>query len=299
MASDKLVSVIITTYNREFDIIERAVKSVISQTYEPLELIVVDDNPKESAYRANIEDGMKKYPQAVYIKHDINSGAQISRNDGIKAAKGDYLAFLDDDDIWFENKLDCQMRCFTENVGLVYCKGYSVIVKDDEEKVIPYNMSKHFINRLTFEDMLYGDYIGTTTQAVISREAIDACGMFDVDMPARQDYEMWIRISRQFECVGAEEYLFYHYIHEGEQISKNYTKILKGFKNIRRKYKKYYSNVAEFHILLLMAKVTKKEKMYASFVRYVLSSGWHLMLAFVLENKELKKRMEIHKNKCY
>lgn len=297
MYSDKLVSVIITTYKREFEIVERGIQSVLSQTYGPVQLIVVDDNPKESGYRAKMEEGMKNYPQAVYIKHEVNCGAQVSRNDGIKAAEGDYLAFLDDDDIWFENKLECQMKCFGPGVGLVYCKGYAVIIKDGKEIVKPYNMSEHFIKKLTFEDMLYGDYIGTTTQAVISRDAVDTCGMFDENMPARQDYEMWIRISRQFECAGADEYLFNHYIHEGEQISKNYKKILEGFRNIRKKYKKDYHNTSEFHILLLMAKSAKIEKMYAKALMYALNSGWHFILAFIIENKELKKRMGIHNSK--
>ncbi len=295
--SGKLVSVIITTYKREFEIVEKSMKSVLSQTYRPIELIVVDDNPADSEYRNVMEQGMAAYPDVKYIKHEVNSGAQISRNDGIKAAAGDFFAFLDDDDIWFETKLEHQIKCFEPGVGLVYCKGYLVRVSSEGEKTEPYNMSAHFIDRVNFKDMLYGDYIGTTTQAVISREAIEACGMFDVNMPARQDYEMWIRISRKFDCVGANEFLFNHYIHEGEQISKSGKKALRGFQNIYKKYRECFNNTARFHILLLISKLMLKEKMYFKAFINMIKSAFSLVMAFVFENGELRKRLKIHNNR--
>lgn len=295
--SEKLVSVIITTYKREFEIVERGMKSVLSQTYSPIELIVVDDNPADSEYRKAMEQGMAGYPEVKYIKHEVNSGAQVSRNDGIKAASGEYLAFLDDDDIWFETKLEHQVKCFKPGVGLVYCKGYLVRVSEAGEKKTPYNMSAHFIGRVAFNDMLYGDYIGTTTQAVISREAINECGMFDVNMPARQDYEMWIRISQKFDCVGASEYLFNHYVHEGEQISKSSKRALSGYQNIYKKYNEYFSKTARFHILLLISRIMLKEKMYLKAFVNIVKSGFFFVAAFMCENAELKKRLDIHNNR--
>ncbi len=295
--SEKLVSVIITTYKREFEIVERSIKSVLSQTYSPIELIVVDDNPKDSEYRSAMEQGMAGYHDVKYIKHEVNSGAQISRNDGIKAAAGDYFAFLDDDDIWYEDKLEKQIACFKPGVGLVYCKGYLVHVSKDGEKKKPYNMSDNFIEKLGFDDMLYGDYIGTTTQAVISREAVNECGMFDVSMPARQDYEMWIRISQKFDCVGASEYLFNHYIHDSEQISKSSKRALTGYENIYKKYNEHFSKTARFHMLLLISKLMLKEKMYVKAFVTMIKSGFFFVAAFICEHAELKKRLSIHNSK--
>ncbi len=297
MQNNDKVSVVITTYKREFEVVERAVKSVLAQTYKTLELIVVDDNMPDSEYRKSMEKGMEKYPDVIYIKHSVNSGAQISRNDGIMAGSGSYFAFLDDDDIWYDNKLECQMKCFGPEVGLVYCKGYSVITDGDKEKKIPYNMSGYFIDSLNFEDMLYGDYIGTTTQAVISAKALETCGMFDTDMPARQDYEMWIRISRKFKCVGANEFLFEHFIHQGEQISKNKAGILKGYKNIYKKYKPFYTKCARFHIMLMISKVMKKQGMYIKAAAYAVRSGFWFISAFLFEHAQLKRRMEISNNR--
>ncbi len=102
-----LVSVIITTYHNE-KLLKRAVESVFHQTYKRIELIVVDDNPPESDARKATEAVMKKYPQAVYLKHSENRNGAAARNTGIRAAKGEYIAFLDNDDVYFsEHVADC------------------------------------------------------------------------------------------------------------------------------------------------------------------------------------------------
>ena len=85
------MSVIITTYHNE-KLLNRAVESVLHQTYERIELIVVDDNPPESNARKATEAVMEKYPQAVYLKHSENRNGAAARNTGIRAAKGEYIA---------------------------------------------------------------------------------------------------------------------------------------------------------------------------------------------------------------
>ena len=101
------MSVIITTYHNE-KLLNRAVESVLHQTYERIELIVVDDNPPESNARKATEAVMEKYPQAVYLKHSENRNGAAARNTGIRAAKGEYIAFLDNDDVYFSGHVaDC------------------------------------------------------------------------------------------------------------------------------------------------------------------------------------------------
>ena len=68
--SERLVSVIITTYKREFKVVERSINSALNQTYKPLEIILVDDNSADTEYRKKIQEGLKKYPQIIYIKHE-------------------------------------------------------------------------------------------------------------------------------------------------------------------------------------------------------------------------------------
>ena len=236
-----MISAVITTYGRDFEAIEKAIASVWRQTYSPIEIIVVDDNGKGSVHQRAIENGLQSYPQIVYIVHDVNMGAQRSRNDGIKYAKGELIAFLDDDDEWLESKCEKQAALYTDDVGLIYCKGYTISYQGDEPVQSDYYSSAVFKKEVTFEDMLYRDYIGTTTQAMIPKKVFDICGHFDENLPARQDYEMWMRISQHFRCVGVDEPLFLHYIHQGEQISKDFKSVCIGYEYIHRKYREAYS----------------------------------------------------------
>lgn len=118
-----MISIIITTYKREVGILQRAIKSVLAQTYKELELIVVDDSPATYAHR----EAIRKYVTSIseiptlYIQHERNMGACIARNTGIDNSSGEYICFLDDDDEWLPQKLEKQLQMFREDVGLVYC----------------------------------------------------------------------------------------------------------------------------------------------------------------------------------
>jgi len=234
-----LVTVVITTYKREAFLVERAIKSVLNQTYKNLEIIIVDDNPEFGDYSKSIKNFSEKYSNIKYIKNDGNKGAQVSRNNGILASQGEFVAFLDDDDTWEPNKLEKQIPCFKGNVGLVFSNGYKIDENYNPPKKTIYGLC--FKKKVTFDEELLHDRIGTTTQLVIKRSCFDKIGMFDVNLPARQDYEMCIRLCKDFDAVGVDDYLFNHYIHKGEQISSNFIKAFNGYKIIYKKYKKYYN----------------------------------------------------------
>ena len=120
-----LVSVIIPTYNRPHTI-ERAIRSVYSQSYSNIEIVVVDDNAKNLNARKKTSEIMKKYPRVKYIKNQKNVGGAESRNIGIRTAKGKYVAFLDDDDEFLPSKISRQVALMEQmrknkNIALVYC----------------------------------------------------------------------------------------------------------------------------------------------------------------------------------
>ena len=273
------VSIIITTYKRMYNDILRSIKSAAIQDYSNKEIILVDDNNTDSDYRNDIInniDNIKKMinGEFIYIKHDNNMGAQVSRNDGIKASKGDLLAFLDDDDEWDIKKISKQVSLYSIDVGLIYCKGYLYDEGTNEKR--EYATTPYFKDEFKFKELLYSDRIGTTTQAMISRKAIVECGDFDLNQAARQDYEMWLRISKKFRCVGVNDFLFTHYIHSGEQISKDINKAISGYCNI---YKKYYDDYKKYplareHYYYIQLKNYWKAKK----IGYVLLFGLKLVL---------------------
>ena len=114
---DKLVSAIITTHNRQ-DLLLRAVRSVFSQTYKNIELIVVDDASNDRA-----DELLKEFNlQYIYIPKEESKGGNHARNTGILTAKGEYVALLDDDDYWLPTKIEKQVRLIEEKKsGIVYC----------------------------------------------------------------------------------------------------------------------------------------------------------------------------------
>lgn len=298
-----LVSVIITTYRREFGMVQKSIDSVLKQTYPRMELIVVDDNGPE-ADRFGIKEGLKQYREqntpVYYMENKANSGAQISRNRGILRSNGIYIAFLDDDDRWMEKKIEKQVKAMEESeAGLVYCKGYQVT--EDSAGIAmsrkPYNMSSCFWGEVGFQDMLYGDYIGTTSQAMIRRDVFAVCGLFDPGQPARQDYEMWIRVSRIYRCVGVPEFLFEHVQHTQDQITKSGVKALEGLWRVYVKYKPYAGYTSRCHFRLLLAKQCFRNKKPGKGGISGLAACWYLLLASLFDRKELKHRKRIHRQR--
>ena len=113
-----LVSAVITTHNRK-DLLKRAIDSVFTQTYQPIELIVVDDASDDGT---RDEFGANAKFQYIYVPQRESKGGNYARNLGIKASKGKYCAFLDDDDYWLPTKIEKQVQLIEQrNCDLVYC----------------------------------------------------------------------------------------------------------------------------------------------------------------------------------
>lgn len=297
---DILVSVVITTYHRDFEMVRKSIESVLNQTYSRLELIVVDDNGPD-AKRYGIKNGLKRYEgqnhPVYYIQNQVNLGAQVSRNKGILSSQGDFIAFLDDDDWWMAEKTEQQVKAFDKpDVGLVYSKGYQVMLDSRGElrDRKPYNMSASFLEEVSFKDMLYGDYIGTTSQAMLRREVFASCGLFDPGQPARQDYEMWIRVSRIYRCIGVSQYLFEHVQHTGEQITKSSRKAFDGLLRVYTRYKLYAGCTSRCHFKLLLARQCFQNKMFLKGTGFGMAAGVYLLLALLGERDELRFRSSLH-----
>ena len=268
---NQLISVVITTYKRDKRYVKEALDSVVNQTYSPIEILVIDDNGTGSEYEVNLKDLCKQYPNVRYIQNERNSGAQVSRNNGIKASKGEYIAFLDDDDIWDLHKIEKQVELFSDDtVGMVYCDGYSF--EDGNMKNLGVFREASIYDRPITHDMeMFNDYVGSTSQALIRKDVFDDVGMFDVDMPARQDYEMWLRISRKYKIVGCPEKLLFYRIHPGERISKNLDKCFRSYELVLKKYSDDYDNnrYAKSKIILRLFSTKVKMKDYVSAMGYL------------------------------
>lgn len=236
------VSVIIPTYKRS-DLLERAIKSVINQTYKNIEIIVVDDNVNNSKEHLQNLKIIEKYPQIIYIKNKKNLGGGLTRNVGIKASTGEYIAFLDDDDEFYPTKIEKQYQLYksldNSNVGMIYCYVENVnengdtinIYKRDYEGIALYN---HMIN-----------FITTTSAYFIRKDVLLDIGMFD-DVSSQQDARLLLKmLGRGYEIYRIPEVLIKLYIHDGERITKVSDKYISAVNDYYNECKKYYNQLTK------------------------------------------------------
>jgi glycosyltransferase involved in cell wall biosynthesis len=235
------VSVIIPTYNRAH-LIGRAIQSVLKQTYQDFEVIVVDDGSID-----NTEEVVKKIQEnrVYYYKHDKNKGGSAARNTGISLAKGEYIAFQDSDDEWLPEKLEKQIGVFnnqTKNVGVVYTGFYRI--EGNNKTYIPSSKIEKKEGNI-HDQLLKGNFI-TTQAMVVRKECFEITGGFDENLPRFQDWELVIRLSKyyQFKCIDEPLVVSYY---TQNSISSNYKAQFEAYELI---LEKHYQDIVKNGVLL-------------------------------------------------
>lgn len=263
MFLEDLISVIVPTYKRPFNILKRAINSVLEQSYSSLELIVVDDSPEENINRIEIARKIKELNdnRINYIQHDYNRGACAARNTGIKYAKGEYVAFLDDDDEWLSNKLDLQIKHFNDpEVGLVCCDSYTIIMKDNIEVKKIYREIKN--SGWIYESLILENIIGSTSFVMIKKEVLISSGFFNEELSSAQDYDLWLRISKRYKVAKVNMPLVNYYIHDEERISSNVDNKIQGLEKINELNKNYLVRNSKANSIRLLKIVPLYNKKY-------------------------------------
>lgn len=271
-----LVSVIIPTARRKPAALQRAISSAIEQTYPILEVILVDDNT-ESELSLDIEATFKNVPKVRYIKNIGSHGACAARNVGISCANGELIAFLDDDDEWLPEKIARQVEVLEEDVSLVYCNGWRVDVRCNPPIITLYRQKKDFLPVISFEALLEKNHIGTTTQLLVRKRALEEIDGFDTQFLARQDYDLCLRLVKSGRAVGVDAVLFRHYIHDGEQISKSSKASLNGYLLILKKFYRDLHN-SPYALCGLFFKIARMQRLQG----HVLKSLYFYMRGFFL-----------------
>ncbi|WIM43915.1 glycosyltransferase family 2 protein [Methanosarcina mazei] len=187
------VSVIIPTYNRAH-LIPRAIKSVLNQTYLDIEIIIVDDSSTD-----NTEEIVKDFKdrRLKYIRHNINKGASAARNTGIRESRGKYIAFQDSDDEWFSNKLEKQIEAFADappEVGIVYSGFYRI--EANRKLYLPSDQLSLKEGNI-HNELLKGNFVGTPT-VLMKKECFRNQRYFNESLPALEDWELWIELSKYY-----------------------------------------------------------------------------------------------------
>lgn len=249
-----LISIIMPTFNRGY-IIENAIQSVFEQTILNWELIIVDD-----ASTDNTEDIVKNFTDSrvIYIRNEENMGANYSRNRGCTIAKGDFLAFLDSDNVWSRNKLKIQLGALLDSVNDVAFAFSKVEVINQKRTIVVPDIdfdSNHL------EKVLHNKNVIDTNTVLLKRSVFETVGGFDNDMPRLQDWDIFFRIIAicHYRAIYIPEILDCNII-QSNSISNNDYKYQISISIFLKKYSEYL-DVEEInrHFISLL-KITKDKE---------------------------------------
>jgi glycosyltransferase involved in cell wall biosynthesis len=210
-----LISVIIPTYNR-LPLLKQALASVTAQDYKDVEVIVVDDGSTDGT-----EDWLAAQEvRSLVLRHTGFPG--LVRNRGAEAAGGRYLCFLDSDDLWLGGKLTRQVEFFSENPGCVVCHTREVWKRDN--RTVSQAGQCHARLGYIFPDALKKCIIGPST-VMVDRKVFIKIGAFRENLEIAEDYELWLRLTAQYEVGYIDEPLVEKRAGHGRQLSEKYGHI--------------------------------------------------------------------------
>ncbi len=206
-----LISVVIPTKDRA-SLVKRAVDSVLGQSFEDFQLIVVDDGSSDNTPELLLE----LYPTITLIEQQ-NKGVANARNAGVNASSGELIAFLDSDDQWAPLKLEKQVEVFKKKGNPYICHTDEIWIwngKEINQKSYHKKQGGFFFERCLERCLI------SPSSVIISRDIFETVGLFDESMPAGEDYDLWLRIGAFYEISYIPEKLVIKYGGHNGQLSR-------------------------------------------------------------------------------
>ena len=210
-----LVSVVIPTYNRA-QLVREAVASVLAQNYQPLEPIVVDDGSDDAT-----GDALARFPKVRVLRQAHTGMPGQVRNAGARLARGEYLAFLDSDDLWLPRKLAQQVAAATA-AGDAISHTRERWVRG--RRVISQRTQRHRRSGDLFADSLRKCVIGPST-VLLRRTVFEQAGGFREDLEIAEDYELWLRLTARHQVGYVDQELVIKRAGHSDQLSERYGQI--------------------------------------------------------------------------
>ena len=295
-----LVSIIMPTYQGT-DNICIAIDAAISQSYGNIEIIVVDDNGEGTACQIQTERILQKYiktQKITYIKHKTNINGSAARNTGMKASSGEYISFLDDDDVLMPEKIEEQVKAFEHldaSYGIVYCSGY--VVKNTG---IGYKLD------IVEEDILFNLLSGklrfNSSMMMIRRSVFETIGGFDESYRRHQDWEFCCRILSSYKGKALPEHLVYKYVidrnvpsNPDKAVSLRLYFLGKNKDIIDGLGKKKKKEIISFHYRDLALNYLLKKDIKPAY--HWLNKAGNPFVQFVILSKYALKRKTVHREK--
>lgn len=271
------VSVIIPTYKRS-EFLDRAIQSVLVQTYTNIEIVVVDDNNPNTEYRVATENQMAKYEKnskVRYIKNHCNTGGALARNVGINMATGGYIAFLDDDDVYLPQKIENQIEYMKKmKLDMSFT---DVRIYNQNDKLIDYRQHR-YVKDLSNDELLKQHimhHLTPTGTYIYKKQKLIEIGCFD-NATVGQEFRLMIKTIESGMKIGyIPKADVVQYVHDGERISVGQGK-LEGEKQIFQLKMKYFNqlskkqiNYVKFRYHAVIGVVGFRSKKYDTFLKNI------------------------------
>lgn len=245
-----LVSVITPIYNAG-GVISRTLDSIISQTYKKIEIILVDDCSKDNSHKI-IEKYMNEYSEIVYYRQESNQGAGAARNKALEIAKGQYVAFLDADDVWHPTKIEKQIELLNKKNGAFSYTAIQMV--DENDNII--KKKRNVKEQIDYKFLLRNTMIATSTVV------IDRMKLGDFKMSLRrggQDYATWLMLLRDGTIAyGINEVLEDYRVGNKDSLSNKKSKSIKQVWQIQTQDEGIGRFSAAFNVFCFCVNAAKK-----------------------------------------
>lgn len=217
-----LVSIITPTYNSQ-EFIRQTINSILDQSYKNWELILIDDASTDNSVEV-INDYTSKHSYISLIQNKTNQGAGISRNIGINAAKGDFIAFLDADDLWLSNKLEVQIDLMLKN-NLDVCFSCYDLMDEDGNKLYK---RVNALSKLSYKKLLRSNYVGNLT-GIYNCKSLGK--IQSTELRKRQDWLLWLDAIKRSNkpATGIQESLALYRVRKNSMSSNKFDLIKYNF----------------------------------------------------------------------
>ncbi|MCC5636473.1 glycosyltransferase family 2 protein [Nostoc sp. CHAB 5844] len=280
MIKAPLVSVIIPAYNAE-KFIEKTLNSVLSQTYKNIEVIVVDDGSHDTT--SDIVEFFAQQDSRVILFRQTNAGVAAARNLAIEKSRGEYIAPIDADDIWYSQKLEKQVQCLVsadESVGLVYA--WSVGIDEDDVIISDCNYEYYSawrsIEGKVYPALIYSNFIGNASVPLIRRVCFDEIGGYNCQLKAQnaqgcEDWELYLRIAEYYDFRVVRDFLV-GYRQVNGSMSSNYNAMAKSYYLVMRECQRKHPEIPDYIYDLSNSEF----KLYLAFKSGACADNWNTLV---------------------
>ncbi len=231
-SENNLATAVVTTYNRPL-LVRQAVQSVLNQTYNPLEVIVVEDGSDSGVQTWLQEKGLG---HVTCLRHETNRGLAAARNSGLTASRGKYVAFLDDDDEWMPEKLEKQMALaekLNEEWAVVYC---GTLIRDENGKTVKQKLPRlqGSIKKAIVEKGLHT----LPSTGLFRRDVLQLLNGFDTDLTTGIDHDIWMKLARHdYKADYVNEALVINQQHGSGTMTTDVSQRLPGIEQFINKWR--------------------------------------------------------------